>query len=161
MSLRKPLVIVSGQIEQIQSGDTLDAIVAEQEAVTLTNDESSVALVIGMPVYIDAANGCKRAEANAAATATVIGLVKDASITAAQPGNINTSGILMATTTQWDAVAGTTGGLVPGTVYYLSDAVAGKLTATAPTTVGSLVIPIGVAISTTELKIEIKPSILL
>lgn len=161
MSLRKPLVIVAGQIEQIQSGDTLDAIVAEQEAVTLTNDESSVALVIGMAVYIDAASGCKRAEANAAATAKVIGLVKDVSITAAQPGSINTSGVIVATTTQWDAVAGTTGGLVPGTVYYLSDAAPGSLTATAPTTVGSLVVPVGIGISTTEMKIEIKPSILL
>jgi len=161
MSLRKPLVIVSGQIQQIGAADTLDANIVEQEIINLTNDEAADPIVIGTPVYIDAANGCKRAQANASGTTNVVGLVKDASITAATSGAIITSGVLSATTAQWDAVAGTTGGLVAGTVYYLSDATVGQLTATAPTTGGSYVAPIGTAISTTELKLEVGPTILL
>ena len=159
--LRKPLVIVAGQIQQISASDTLDAHIVEQEVISLTNDEASIALVIGTPVYIDAANGCKRAQANASGTANVVGLVADASITASSSGAVITSGVLVATTAQWNAVAGTTGGLVAGTVYYLSDATPGQLTATAPTTGGSYVAPIGTAISSTELKLEVEPTILL
>jgi len=161
MALRKPLVIVNGQIEQIQSGDTLDAVVTEQEIITLTNDESADATVIGMAVYIDADDGCKQAKADAVGTAKPIALCKSASVTASETGSFITSGVLAATTTQWDAVAGTTGGLVAGTTYYLSTATKGLLTATAPSTVGQFVVEIGIAISTTELKVAIKPSILL
>lgn len=161
MALRKPLIIVAGQIQQIQAGDTLDAVISEQEVITLTNDESVDATVIGMPVYIDAADGCKQAKADAAGTSKPIALCKDVSIAAAQPGSFLTSGILAATTAQWDAIKGASGGLVAGTVYYLSAATKGLLTATAPSTVGQYVVEIGIAISTTELKLNIKPSILL
>ena len=41
---------------------------------------------------------------------------------------------MVATTAQWDAVAGTTGGLAFGANYFLSAGTAGLLTATAPTT---------------------------
>jgi hypothetical protein len=161
MSLRKPLVIVNGQVEQIQSGDTLDAVVAEQEIITLTNDESSDATVIGMPVYIDAADGCKQAKADAVGTFKAIALCRDTSVTAGQPGSFLTSGILSATTAQWDAIKGASGGLVAGTTYYLSAATKGLLTATAPGTVGQYVVEIGTALSTTELKVDIRPAILL
>lgn len=159
MPARKPLVIVDGQIEQIQSGDTLDAVVAEQETIILTNDEASP-IVIGTPVYIDAANGCKKSKADALGTAAIIGLVKDVSIGAGSPGDVVTSGLIVATTAQWNTVCGTVG-LVPGSTYFLSDATVGKLTAVAPTSVGSFVIAVGVAISTTDLKIDVEPSILL
>lgn len=160
MSAKKPLVISDGQIEQIQSGDTLDAVVAEQEVIVQTNNEVG-AIVIGTPVYNDAANGVKKARANAAATIGVLGLVKTVSISAGATGNIITSGVLAATTVQWDAVAGTTGGLVFGTIYYLDPATAGKLTSTAPITVTQYVVAIGRAISTTELKLDVMSSILL
>lgn len=42
------------------------------------------------------------------------------------------SGPIVLSTAQWDAVAGTTGGLAAGTKYYLSSSVAGTITATAP-----------------------------
>jgi hypothetical protein len=125
----------------------------------LTNDESSAAIVIGAPVYADAANGVKRAKANTIGTARVIGLGGDISIAAGAVGNIATSGVLTATTGQWDAVCGTSGGLAFGTVYYLSAATVGLLTATAPSAAGQFVAAVGIALSTTKMKIDIAPPI--
>jgi hypothetical protein len=68
---------------------------------------------------------------------------------------------LTATTGQWDAVTGGSGGLVANTVYYLDAATAGKLTATAPTTAGQYVVEVGMALSTTELLIKTRTPILL
>lgn len=150
MALRKPLVLVSGQTQQLQSTDTLDAPQSGGDVVSQTNDEAG-AIVIGTPVYNDANDGVKKAKADASGTKDVIGLVRDASITNAVAGAIQTSGILSATTGQWDAVFGTSGGLVKGTRYYLSAVTAGLGTLTAPSTVGQYVVELGIAISTTEL----------
>lgn len=158
MALRKPLVINAGQIEQIQSGDTLDAIVAEVDVVSLTNNNASP-IVIGAPVYTDVANGVDLAQADASGTTEVLGLVADVSISAAASGSIQTDGILSATTTQWDAVAGTTGGLTPGAIYYLSASTAGLTAETAPSSVSEFVVRVGKAISTTEMEISISQPI--
>ena len=160
MALRKPLVIVGGQVQQIQVGDTLDAIVAEIEVLTQTNGEAAP-IAIGTPVYSSAADTVKKAQANASGTVEIVGLVKSTSISASAAGSIQTSGVLAATTAQWDAVAGTTGGLTAGTVYYLDPATAGKITSNAPYTAGQYVVRIGKAISTTELLIDIDAPILL
>jgi hypothetical protein len=155
MALRKPLVQVSGQPQQLQAGDTLDAPQSGVDVLVQTNDEATP-IVIGAPVYNDAADGVKKAQANAAGTKKVLGLVAQApSIAAAATGPIATSGVLSATTAQWDAVAATVGGLVFGTVYWLDPTTAGKITSTAPSAVGQYINRIGVAVSTTELKLNI------
>lgn len=153
MALRKPLVIVNGQIQQIQSGDELDAVIAAIDAVTMENDEANT-IVIGQPVYVEAVDKVKLARANATGTSRILGLVRDPSINAAATGSIQIGGILEATTGEWDAVTGDTGGLTPSTVYYLDAAAAGMLTATAPTTVGQYVTEVGLALSTTELWLQ-------
>ena len=150
MALRKPLVIVSGQIQQLQAADTLDAVQSGGDAVTQTNDEVG-AIVIGTPVYNDANNGVKKAKADAAGTSGVIGLVRDTSISAAATGAIQVGGVLTATTGQWDTAFGTTGGLTRGVRYFLSAATAGLGTATAPSTTGQYVVYLGIALSTTDL----------
>lgn len=161
MALRKPLVVNAGQIQQLQSGDTLDAPQTGGDVIVQTNDEAG-AIVIGTPVYNDAADGVKKAQANASSTKDVIGLVGVTTISNGATGPICTAGPLTATTTQWDAVvAGGSGGLVFKTRYYLDAATAGKLTATAPTTVGQYVQEVGIAHSTTEMKIDIKQPVLL
>jgi hypothetical protein len=160
MTLRKPLVVIGGQVQQIPTGDTLDAVVSEKGVFSATNGEAT-ALVICSPVYVSAVNTVKKAMANAAGTAGVIGLSATVSAAAGASASVQSDGILTATTTQWDAVAGTTGGLAFGTIYYLDAATAGKITATAPSTVGQYVQPIGRALSTTDLEITIGPSILL
>ena len=154
MAARKPLVINSGQIEQLQAGDTLDAAVSEVDVVSKTNDNAG-AIVIGTPVYVKSNGNVDKGRANAQGTVLVLGLVRDASIASSASGIIQTDGILAATTGQWDAVTGGTGGLTPGARYWLDAATAGLLTATAPTTVGLFVVHVGLAISTTEMDISI------
>lgn len=152
MAIQKPLVLINGQIQQIPAGDTLSAASSEVDVVSMTNANAG-SLVIGTPVYVSAAGSVNKANASASGTCKVLGLVKDASIAAAAQGNIQTDGILAATTTEWDAACGTTGGLTAGTVYYLSTT-AGQLTATAPTGSGQYVMKVGMALSTTEMEID-------
>lgn len=160
MANRKPLVIVDGQIQQIQSGDTLEAEVSAQQTISAENGEVG-SIVIGTPVYISGAGQVKKAKADASGTKEVIGLVKDASISASETGTILINGVLTATTGQWDTVTGGTGGLTPNAIYFLDPSTAGKLTTTAPSTVGQYVVRIGVAISTTAMKVEPEETVLL
>lgn len=154
MASRKPLVINSGQIQQLQSGDVLDAVVTEVDVVSLTNGNAG-SIVIGMAVYSDADDSVDIAKADALATVEVLGLVQDTSIGAAASGLIQTDGVLTATTGQWDTVTGDSGGLTAGSVYYLDETTAGNLTLTAPTTVSQFVVRVGKALSTTEMEITI------
>lgn len=160
MASRKPLVIISGQTQELPSGDTLNAPVSEVDVVTKINANVS-AIVKGTPVYVSSATQVDKAQANAAGTKNVLGLVAQASIAAAGSGVIQTDGILTCTTGEWDAVAGTTGGLTAGTLYYLSDATAGQITSTAPSGAGKYIAPIGLALSPTELDISIRGTVLL
>jgi len=158
MAAKKPLVLCNGQIEQLQAGDTLDASVSEVDVVSKVNGNAG-ALVIGTPVYVKATGEMDKGQANASATIQLLGLVKDVSVASAAPGVVQTDGILVATTVQWDAVAGTTGGLSPGTVYYLDAATPGQLTATPPSSAGQYLVRIGLAVSATELDISIRDPI--
>lgn len=152
MAIQKPLVIISGQIQQIPVGDTLSAGTVEVDVVAKLNANAG-AIVRGTPVYPSSATQVDKAGAAAAATRKVLGLMQSASTAAGVSGFVQTDGILTATTGEWDAVAGTTGGLVFNTVYFLS-ATAGLITATAPSTAGNYVCPVGIALSTTELDID-------
>lgn len=156
MASQKPLVIIAGQIQQLPAGDTLSAASAEVDVVTLT---AGATVVKGCPAYISAAGAFNKANAAAAGTAKVIGFAA-AGISSASSGSIQTDGILACTTGEWDAVAGTTGGLAAGTEYYLA-ATAGLISATAPSGSGNYVVKVGTAISTTELEISIGDSVLL
>ncbi|MDD5708291.1 MAG: hypothetical protein PHR35_20425 [Kiritimatiellae bacterium] len=154
MALKKPLVLNGGQIEQLQTGDTLDASCSEVDVVTMTNGEAE-SLVIGAPVYVQAAGTVKKAKADASGTVQVLGLVKSTSIDPSGSGSIQTDGVLTAATDQWDAVTGGSGGLTAGSVYYLSPTAAGQLTTTAPGTAGQFVVRIGMALNATELDISV------
>lgn len=157
MTSRIPLVLNAGRIQQLQSGDTLNATVAENNTITLTADAT---LAAGAPVYASAADHVNKAKADASGTVRVLGLAT-AAITSGATGGIQTSGIVTLTTSQWDAICGTTGGLTYNVTYYLSAGTAGLLTSTAPSTVGQYVKEVGIAISTTELLITTPPEILL
>jgi hypothetical protein len=160
MATHKPLVLINGQIQQLQAGDTLDAQVSEVDVVSKTNDNVG-AIVIGQPVYVKATGNVTLAQANASGTVEVLGLVRDASIATSATGIIQTDGILSATTAEWDVVTGGSGGLTPGSVYYLDPSTPGSLTDTAPTASGQCVVRVGKAISTTEMEISIEQPILL
>lgn len=156
MASRIPLVIVNGRVSQLPSGDTLSGISTNTKVVTNDNGGS---LVIGTPVYATADDHVDKADGTAVAKSEVVGLVFDVSIATGVTGSIQFDGILTATTGQWDAVTGGTGGLVAGTVYYLDVATPGKLTATPPLTLTDWLVRIGRALSTTELEINIEPPI--
>lgn len=161
MAAYPPIVLNAGQFQRLQSGDSLSVpVFSGGDVISLTNDEAG-SIVIGTPVYVDAASGVKKAKADAAGTKSVLGLVSDATIVNAVAGNIMVNGYLTATTGQWDTAFGTTGGLAFGTRYYLSAATAGLGTVTAPSATGQYVVELGLAISTTVLKIDIKQPILL
>lgn len=154
MALKKPLVLNSGQIEQLQTGDYISDVALPQ----LINGNAG-AIVIGTPVYASANNTVDKAKGDAVATVNVVGLVAETSIASAATGGIQMDGVLSATTGQWDAVAGTTGGLTRDVIYYLSAATAGLLTSTAPTVAGQFVVQVGIGISTTEMRISVESRI--
>jgi hypothetical protein len=119
---------------------------------SFTNGEVS-SIAIGRAVYCSAAGSVRLANANAAGTTVVVGLVAASSIASSASGAIANAGFLTATTSEWDAVTGQTGGLTFGATYYLDNATAGKITSTAP---GSgYIVAVGVAMSTTKLAIQI------
>lgn len=124
--------------------------------ISATNQEAGN-IVIGTAVYVFGAGQVKKANANAVGTKTSIGLVFDTTVATTAAANIVIAGSLTATTVQWDAVTGQSGGLTTGSVYYLSNATAGNLTTTAPTT--GFNCPIGVALSTTIMVLQIGTSI--
>lgn len=159
MALRKPLVIISGQVQQLPAADTLSGPFAEIEGLTQTSGEAG-GITIGMAVYSSAADTVKKGQANASGTVELVGIAASTFVTTGT-GTVQSSGSLALTTAQWDAVAGTTGGLSFGTVYYLDPTTAGKITSTAPSTVSQYVVRVGVALSTTELLINLQQPILL
>lgn len=157
MALRKPLVQVNGQIQQLQAGDTLDASVTEVDLIDMTNDNVG-SISKGQPVYVSSAGSVDLAQADAAGTKSVVGFVYDTSIATATTGSIQTDGVIEVA--DWTSIAGSAT-LTAGSKYYLSDSSPGEITSTAPTTSGNYVVPIGTALSTTELEITIEPTILL
>lgn len=156
MAILKPLVIVGGQLQRLQAGDTI----ASPITIAQTNDEAG-AIVIGMVVYNDVADGVKKAQANALATQKALGFVADVTVASGQPANIQSTGVLAATTAQWDAVAGTSGGLAPNTDYYLDPATPGHITSVPTGTVGQFLRKVCYALSTTEIEIRIDPNSIL
>ena len=153
MATKKPLVMTGGVVEQLQTGDTIDAPITTTPVNSVTN-AGGASLAIGAPVYVSAADSVQAARANAIGTSKVVGLVYDTTISAAATGLIAVSGTLAATTGQWDAITGQTGGLTPGADYYLDAATAGKLSTTAPSAAGQFVVPVGRGISATEMLIN-------
>lgn len=160
MANLKPLVIVSGKVQQLPVGATIDAPLSGYQQAQLQNANVG-AIVIGAPVYISGAGAVDKAKADASGTSDPIGLVAATSISAAATGTIALDGVLTATTVQWDAVTGQSGGLTSGAVYYLDPSTAGKMTTTAPSTVGQYVVRLGKALSTVDFMIDIEEPILL
>jgi hypothetical protein len=113
-----------------------------------------------MAVYSSAIDTVKKGKADASGTVELIGLAQ-AAFTGLGTGTVQSSGVISLAVATWDAMAGTTGGLAYGVVYYLDPTTAGNITSTAPTIAGKYVVRIGRAISTLELVIHIEQPILL
>lgn len=114
-------------------------IVANSEGSRELVNQASHGFVAGDAVYYTGSAYAK-AKADAAATAEFIGFVAGATtnyFVLAKTGKLKKTG--------W--------GLTAGSVYFLSDATAGAITATDPTTVSNISKPVGIAVSTTEVQI--------
>lgn len=156
MAVKLPLVMgPAGFPEQLQSGDSIAAVETGQVTLQFTSNA-----VPGNVVYPDGAGTVDLARANATGTSKALGL-STGTVSAASSGQVQVNGIVTLTTAEWDAVAGTTGGLTAGTYYFLSTATAGHMTSTPPSTVGQTVQKIGQAISTTSMNVMISDPILL
>lgn len=160
MPIQRPVYLnpTTGELTRFAATDSM----FEVDYVVALN-ANAAALVIGTPVYETAvSNSVDKADAGALATAKVLGLVADSpSIAIAGTGNVLTDGRLTATTAEWDAVTGGTGGLTPGSRYYLDPGTPGLLTLTVPTTDGQVVAPVMTARTTTEAEVSIGTRIVL
>lgn len=158
MAEKRPLVITSGLVQQMLVGDmiplsNLPAGAISGHCVTLENVGPTV--VPGDPVYVAGPAQVNLAKADAAGTAAVIGLATIGLITSAT-GAIQIDGVITLTTGEWDVVTGGSGGLLPNSVYYLSNTgPPPTLSTTAPTGSGNHIVIVGRAISPTILKIQI------
>lgn len=138
------------------TGGTVNS--TEQIVTSMTNGNAGN-VVIGRVVYTSGANTFNLANANNYSTSLAVGIVTNTTVASAAAANIAVSGVVTATTTQWDVVTGQSGGLTTGAKYYISNTTAGALTTTAPTT--GVLAPIGIALSSTKLALNIERVVIL
>lgn len=101
-------------------------------------------LVKGNVVYLDPSTGdAYKAIANNDIKMRAYGIASE-DISVGTLGSIVTHGLL-----------DLSGGIVAGSIYYLSDSVSGQLTSTAPTTTGSWIVQIGIGKSSMAIGIQI------
>ena len=157
MALKKPLVYgLDGHVQQLQAGDVLD--IPDNDQDTFINGSGGV-ISKGQVVYQTVVAGTvSLARADAFSTTNGIALVFDTTIGIAASGLFQFEGVI--TNTDWTSVTGVPL-LVPGSRYYLSHTTNGRLTLIPPTTsqVGNYVQEIGIALTTTKLRIDIKAPI--
>ena len=147
------------QVHVTQTDDGVDlafAIPTPNNARLVTN-ASNVALQAGQPVAIVSGGGIVPANAADSVLFNVAGLVLSDNIQPSATGYIIVNGILkLSLTVLWDQVAiGSAGGLVSGTQYYLDWNNPGKISTAFPEIVGYYLVPLGVALSPTELEIQL------
>jgi hypothetical protein len=143
---------------------TVPEVIGDGSNVDFLRNDNAGAIIFGQPVYSSSAAGCDLGIADNSGKGTIIGLVADASIASGARGKIVMADLIVGTTAQWDAIAGTVGGLTFNTTYYLSISTAGRLTSVAPsspTDDGKQVVVVISALSTTEARIAIQPPVLL
>lgn len=142
------------QFGRVTGGTTIasNAIVEPMENATAST------IPPGRAVYSSGPSEVSLAIANNIATSKFIGFA-GASIGAGTVGPIVIGGIIELTEGQWDAVTSQSGGLTPNSEYYLSNVTAGSITTSAPTS--GVHAPVGIAISSTKLKIDPKRVVIL
>lgn len=120
-------------------------------------------LTQGMLVYASPndPNGILRAQATDPQKKTVVGFIADPLIPAGGTGLIQVTGLLAMPYQQWDALTGMVGGLIQGQTYYLDAYRPGCLRFDPLTVSGQYFCPVGIALSQTEMMIEITRPILL
>ena len=141
--------------QDISSGvDTSDLV------LSATVESGSPTINIGQPVYINSSGNAELADASALSTARVVGL---ATVSAAADDVISFTRNQSLTIANVNSIVDnvSNGLLEPGKYYWLSTNT-GKLTRTPDTsTVGAVLLQIGLALSTSELQIEIQAPVVI
>jgi hypothetical protein len=141
--------------QDISSGvDTSDLI----KSATVQSGSSSIS--IGQPVYINSSGNAALADASSLTTSKVAGIATTTGIAGAQVSFTRNQGLTIPNVnTVVDNVSN--GLLEPGKYYWLSINT-GKLTRTPDTsTSGSVLIQIGLALTTSELQVEIQAPVVI
>lgn len=154
MAIKRPIVDYDGQREEIRTGDSVYG--AAAQAMTTAVNANASSITKGMPVYAKSDGEVDLARANAGANCLVLGIVADATVAADATANIQLDGVIECTTSEWDALAGTTGGLTPGATYIVSPSTAGHyVLGSTSLTSGQYHCPVLVAKSATEALIRV------
>ena len=144
MANYKPLIMKDGILQQLSSADSLDAIVPNATSITLQNNHNAT-ITKATAVYIDSNGGVKPTLSSAINSSRMIGFVDvPTGIPVSESGAIKTDGVQDGFTD-----------LITGSQYFLSDVIEGGITNVAPSATGKYVVRVGVALSPTELYIEI------
>lgn len=143
----------------VRTGQADFDVLSPETTATSGENKDAVPLAVGMAAAVHSSGtGFVRADATTT-TKDVVGVVS----IAGDPGfvvGVETDGFV--TQADWSGVtdeASTT--LTPTARYFVSPTTPGNITATAPTTVGQVVMPVGRAITPTTLMVETGPSVLL
>jgi len=115
------------------------------------------AMLAGQPVYITAVGSLELAQADSLPRFRVAGFLI-ADVGAASASSFRSDGQLILA--DWTSVVGTPT-LVIGAEYFLSATTPGQITTVIPTAIGEYIVPIGRAINSTTLDIELTRPILL
>ena len=117
---------------------------------------------IGEPVYTDSSGNQEPAKGDSISTSFVAGIISSFPTLAdpTAPFLVQPSGVLELTAAEWDAVAGTSGGLTIGAQYYISQTTAGHLITAPSSTPGLVTTQVGQALTRTKMLIQIGVPIL-
>ncbi len=106
---------------------------------TLLVTQNGHGLTVPDAVYCDTSGNFLKAQANMSTTGQTFGIVSV--VLSVDQFLLVLSGSVAASTGDWDARTGGSGGLTPGRTYFLSEAVAGGYTLTPPSDTGATVSP--------------------
>ncbi len=134
---------------------------SSESVVVEKNNGDSVSLLFGLAVY-GLGDDWVRAQANDASTRNVVGLVSDTIVSVGGDTHVMLFGVLEGTTTQWDYVTGQSGGLTPNAPYFLSTSTPGKLMSPGPVPITGedlWSVQVGIALNSTQMKIDVQQSV--
>lgn len=136
------------------SGTTAEWANDEHTAFVVT--QVSHGLAVADAVYVNTSGSFLKAQANLASTGQAVGVV--GLVVSPDVFVLHVNGKITASTSDWDLRTGDLGGLASGTIYYLSDSTPAGFSTVAPTTVGTVVLPLLLAVSSTTALVLQQPS---
>lgn len=151
------IVLSTGAIYHQEFGVWVLIKIGGQQEITSYSAVADSDMNAGQPVYLKSNGHIGLARANVIGTAIVSGILLVDVLSTFAVSYIKESSLCL---NDWTLVIGTTN-LTMGAVYYLDSDLDGHLTSVAPVLSGEFVCPVGQAVNTTTLAIEIEPKILL